>query len=171
MRAFFPYDPAILAQLRHELAALDELWRWREAALRAPAAPGSLVAADAPLPDARFVRMYAGQALGTALDHLAAWRSLLNGPALPMVAHLTLIRGGLEGAVRCRWHVEPTKDSATRVARGLAARRDDQVDVFLVGKRLAEDASGWDGRLCGQIGEENVGRGHVSTSCGLLDRD
>ena len=59
---------------------------------------------------------------------MAAWRSLLNGPTLPIVAHLTLIRGGLEGAVRCRWHVEPTKDSATRVARGLAARRDDQVE-------------------------------------------
>jgi hypothetical protein len=128
MRAFFPYDPAILAELRRELAGLDELWRRRETTLRALAAPGSLAAADAPLPDARFVSMYAGQALGTALDHLAAWRSLLNGPTLPMVAHLTLIRGSLEGAVRCRWHVDPTKDAGTRVGRGFAARRADQVE-------------------------------------------
>ena len=46
-----------------------------------------------------------------------------------------------------------------------------ELDVVLVGERLAEDASGWDGRLCGQIGEENVGRGHLSTNFGLPDRD
>jgi hypothetical protein len=64
--------------------------------------------------------------------------------------------------------------SSRRVLRELLTRgegEEQELDVFLVGKRLAEDASGWDGRLCGQIGEERVGRGHVSTSCGLPDRD
>src|SRR5664280_2295297 len=64
--------------------------------------------------------------------------------------------------------------SSRCVLRKLLARgegEEQELDVFLVGKRLAEDASGWNGRLYGQIGEENVRRGHVSTSCGLLDRD
>jgi len=60
------------------------------------------------------------------------------------------------------------------VLRKLLARgegEEQELDVALVRERLAEDASGWDGCLCGQIGEERVGRGHVFTRCGLPDRD
>ena len=57
----------------------------------------------------------------------------------------------------------------TKVAGGEGEGQ--ELNVALVGERLAQDASGWDGRLCGQIGEEGVGRGHVSTRCGLPERD
>ncbi|HEX7400176.1 MAG TPA: hypothetical protein VF302_10430 [Candidatus Limnocylindrales bacterium] len=105
---------------------MADLSRQLEAVLRAPAAPGSLAAADDALPDARFVTLYADQALAVAIDHLNAWRLLVNGPEIPILAHITLLRGALEGAARCRWHLDATVDSGTRVGRGLASRRDDQ---------------------------------------------
>jgi hypothetical protein len=119
-------DPAVVWELRGLLGDVAELQRRLEAALRAPAALSSLAAVDDALPDARFVSLYAGQALTVAIDHLNAWRLLVNGPEFPILAHLTLLRGALEGAVRCRWHVDAAVDSGTRVGRGFAARRDDQ---------------------------------------------
>src|ERR1035437_3049505 len=64
--------------------------------------------------------------------------------------------------------------SRRRVLRKLLARgegEEQELDVALVRERLTQDASGRDGRLGGQIGEEGVGRGHVSTRWGLPDRD
>jgi hypothetical protein len=119
-------DPAVVAELRRMLEGVHELGRRLEAAHRAPVAPGSLAAADDALPDARFVTIFAAQALGAGIDHLNAWRLLANGPEVPILAHLTLLRGALEGATRCRWQVDATVDSGTRVGRGFAARRDDQ---------------------------------------------
>lgn len=120
------FDPTALARIRAMLAGLDELYRRREAALRKPALPGSLAAADDALPEARFVSVFAGHALASALDHLGAWKLLVNGPEIPFSAHLILMRVALEGAVRCLWLVDPKVDSGTRVGRGYAARRDDQ---------------------------------------------
>jgi hypothetical protein len=120
------FDPRYLAAIRQELEDVDELWRRRAVALRAPMAPGSLAAIDDALPDARFVEIYAGQSSADALDDLGAWRTLANGPVIPMRAHLTLLRGALEAADRCRWHVDAAVDPGTRVGRGMAGRRDDQ---------------------------------------------
>jgi hypothetical protein len=119
-------DPAAVAELRRLLRDVAELRRRLETALRTPAALGSHAAADDTLPDARFVTIYAGQALTVAIDHLNAWRLLANGLEIPILAHLSLLRGALEGAVRCRWHVDATVGSGTRVGRAFAARRDDQ---------------------------------------------
>jgi hypothetical protein len=123
---FETMDPAAVAELRRLLRDVAELRHRLEAALRAPAAPDSQAAADDALPDARLVTVYAGQALTVAIDHLNAWRLLVNGPEIPILAHLSLLRGALEGAVRCRWHVDATAGSGTRVGRGFAARRADQ---------------------------------------------
>jgi len=120
------FDPRALARIRAWLGGLDDLWRRREAALRAPSAPGSLAEADDALPDARFVTIYAGQASKAGLDHLIAWQALVNGPVIPIQAHLTLLRASLEAADRTRWHVDATIDAGTRVGRAHAARRDDQ---------------------------------------------
>ncbi len=137
-------DTAIVAELRRLLDGVDDLWGALEAALLAPVIPGSLAAADGALPDGRFVRMYAGQALSTAIDHLDTWRLLVRGPTisvkcalsapvsvelmLPIGAHLTLLRGSLENAARCRWHLEARCSAGIRVGRGYAARRDDQLE-------------------------------------------
>ena len=60
-----------------------------------------------------------------------------------------------------------------RVLRKLLAggeSKEQELDVAFVGECLAQDASGWDGRLSRQIGEESVGLGDVSTRCGLPER-
>ena len=108
------FDPAILVRLRHALASLDDLERRRESALRKPTEPSSLAAIDAALPDGRYVTIYAGQSSSAAIDHLRAWRLLVNGPEIPVRAHLTLLRGAL---------VDRSVDSRTRVGRGIATRR------------------------------------------------
>jgi hypothetical protein len=122
------FDPVALAEIRRLLGAVDDLWRRQAAAGRASPAPGSLAALDNAFPDARWVGIFANQALGTSIDHLNAWRLLVHGPMIPILAHLTPLRGSLEASVRCRWFVDASINSRTRVARGWAARRDDQVE-------------------------------------------
>jgi hypothetical protein len=119
--------PAIAAALRSQLAILDGLWARYEAAAHRAAAPGSMVEADEALPHARFVRIHAAQSLASAIDHLTAWRLLVEGRLVPIQAQTTLMRAAIEGSVRCRWLVDATIDSKTRVARGYATRRDDQI--------------------------------------------
>jgi hypothetical protein len=57
-----------------------------------------------------------------------AWRLLVYGPIIPLMAHMSLLRGSLESAVRCRWFLDSAVDSRIRVARGYAARHDDQIE-------------------------------------------
>jgi hypothetical protein len=121
-------NPAVATRIREELARLDKLWPRLEAARRAPPAPGSNAAKDNGLPEARFVNLHAGQALWSAIDHLNTWRLLLEGakvPTVPILAHVTLLRGAIEGAMMCRWLLEPGKPPMTRVARGYAAQLDE----------------------------------------------
>lgn len=120
------FDPEMTAEIIRLLAGVDGLSRRREAVLGRSPARGSLAAADAALPDARFVSIFAGQALGSAVDYLHAWRLLTRGGEIPFWAHFALLRGALEGAVRCRWLVDSGVDSGVRIGRGYAARRDDQ---------------------------------------------
>src|SRR5665811_994318 len=64
--------------------------------------------------------------------------------------------------------------SSRRVLRELLTGgkgEEQELDVSLIRERLAEDAAGRNGRLRGQVGEQGVGRGHVSTRCELPDRD
>jgi hypothetical protein len=119
-------DPAVAAELRRRLASVDDLWRRCEVAAHRPIEPRTRASADDALPDGRFVSLFASQALLSALDHLIAWRRLVEGGHIPIQAHMTLLRGALEGAVRCRWHVDGKVRAGTRVGRGFAARRDDQ---------------------------------------------
>jgi hypothetical protein len=44
---------------------------------------------------------------------------------MPTYAHMSLIRTAHESALLAYWLVEPGIDSATRLARGIAARADD----------------------------------------------
>lgn len=122
---------AIYEEIRRRLGGLDGLERRLEAATRVPPSLGSLQAADHGYPDARFVSLHASQALFSAIDHLNTWRLLVDRPGvafIPILAHLTLLRGAIEGALRCRWLVDPAIDSRTRVARGYAAKRDDYLE-------------------------------------------
>jgi hypothetical protein len=120
-------DPEIAAEIQYWLGAIGELWDRYHVAARHPIETGTLAAADEALPHARFVSIQAAQALVSALDHLSAWGFLVDARRIPIQAHMTLMRGALEGSVRCRWLVDPTIDSTIRVARGYAAKRDDHL--------------------------------------------
>jgi hypothetical protein len=120
-------DAAIAADLRRALAGVDDLRRRYDVAAHRLAEPQGRASADhACHPDGRFVSIFASQALSSALDHLAAWRKLVDAGYIPIHAHMTLLRAALEGSVLCRWLVEAKVHPETRVARGFAARRDDQ---------------------------------------------
>jgi len=118
-------DPEAVASLRRALGRVDGLQARLVAAARPGPVGSSLAAVDDALPQARFVSIHAIQGVSAALDHLLAWRLLMHGPLVPLHAPMTLLRGTLEGAVRCRWLVDGDLDTVTRVARGYSAKRDD----------------------------------------------
>lgn len=148
-------DPAIAAELRQRLAGVDVLWARYHAAARRPIEAGTLAGDDDAHPHARFVAIHATQALSSALDHLNAWRLLVDGNRLPIQAHMTLLRGALEGSVRCRWLVDATTDSLTRVARGYAAKRDD----YIQRRRFEESREGLDDDEERQVRAASTGKG------------
>jgi hypothetical protein len=61
-------------------------------------------------------------ALGVASDHLTAWKLIVYGGLIPIYSPMTLLRAALEGAVMCRWLVDPRPEPLERVARGVAAQ-------------------------------------------------
>jgi hypothetical protein len=123
-----PMGPAVAAELHRILGGLAGLSRRLESTIRQRSAAGTDAAADMALSNARFVGIHASQAMVNALDHLGAWKLIVDGNVHPIQAQMTLLRGALEGAVRCRWLVDANLAPATRVGRGWAAKRDDFVE-------------------------------------------
>ena len=151
-------DPAIAAGIRERLDALDDLWRRYEAAGRRPIDVATLAGVDNALPHARFVSIHAAQALASALDHLTAWRLLIDAGHVPIQAHMTLMRGALEGSVRCRWLVDATVDSMTRVGRGYAAKREDfrQLGLFESSREGLEEGEERPPRVRGKSAADRI---------------
>lgn len=118
-------DQAVAAELRDGLAALDGLWDRYESATRRYIESGGLAELDPDVPDGRFVFIHGSQALATALDHLAAWRLLVEGGTFPIQAQMTLLRAALEACLRARWLLDGLVGASVRVARGYAAKLDD----------------------------------------------
>lgn len=88
--------------------------------------PGSRAAVDSAQPLGQHVLFLAGLALSNAIEHLEIWRLVLvEAKTQPMAAHMTLLRGALEGAVTCRWLVDPAADSRERIRRGVTLLRED----------------------------------------------
>ena len=79
----------------------------------------------------------AATALRAALDHLRAWRTLVNAGEVPTYAHLSLIRTAHEAAFVALWLADPAINSDTRRTRGIAAQADDYDE-----RRKAEEAIG-----------------------------
>ena len=63
--------------------------------------------------------------LSTGIEHLVVWHRLLTAGVQPYAAHMTLVRGAMEGAVTCRWLIDPRVASAERVPRGVALLLED----------------------------------------------
>lgn len=118
-------DPRITAQLAEALAQAPILFNRLTATSRAGAQPGSAAAMDEASPLGHHVRIMAVDHLMTGLDHLVMWHRMLTAGVQPYASHVTLIRGAMEGAVTCRWLIDPREDSAERVRRGVALLLED----------------------------------------------
>jgi hypothetical protein len=126
-------DPGAARDL---LAAVDRAVEIRDRVMRlADPVAGSLAAADASIPHARWVYVTASIALGVAADHLMTWRGIVRSGSIPVHAPMTLLRSALEAAVLTRWVVDDRCDAQTRVARGIAAEIDNHRE-----RGLFEDA-------------------------------
>jgi hypothetical protein len=118
-------DPRITAKLAETLAQAPILFDRLTATSRDGAQDGSAAATDEASPLGHHVRIMAIDHLMTGLDHLVMWNRLLTAGVQPYVSHITLIRGAMEGAVTCRWLIDPRADSAERVRRGVALLLED----------------------------------------------
>ncbi len=120
-------DPGAYQLLRQAVDAWEELDA-RRTRLPGNPLPGSLWAADlarAPLPGP-YARIYAGTSIHSALDHLMAWRQIVWSGLIPVLAHWVLARTIVECAERTLWLIDPSIATSDRVARGIAARLEDQ---------------------------------------------
>jgi hypothetical protein len=127
-------DPGISARLIAAVSEVPTLWELWLAVVRADSTPQSEAAKDAAHPLGQHVPILAGTHLSNGLEHLLSWHRLLMPPTpqgfpvqgwQPLAAHVTLIRGCIEGAVMCRWLVDPKADSPVRIQRGVALLLDD----------------------------------------------
>ena len=111
--------------MTQDLAELDQLWRRLDVALVTPPAVGS--EAERALQDRlrAYAHDQAATALRAALDHLRAWRALLRAGEVPTYAHISLLRTSHEAGLLAYWLVEPSIDSDTHLARGVAAQAAD----------------------------------------------
>jgi len=70
-------------------------------------------------PLGEYAGTLASSAWAAGIDHLLAWYHLIVGArVLPIWTHATLARGALEGAVTCRYLLDPAIDDAERRRRG-----------------------------------------------------
>ena len=60
-----------------------------------------------------------------AIDHLVAWNALLSAGIAPVVAGYTLCRASFEGAVLCRWFIDPGIPQPERLRRAAAMTFDE----------------------------------------------
>ena len=84
---------------------------------------GSAGGEDRPLPFGPDVARLASVSLAAGLDHLRAWRSMLESDQLPQRAWATLARAAGEGAVTCLWLLDG--DSAARRERAARLQLED----------------------------------------------
>ena len=106
--------------LRPTLALHEQLAALRDVAL--PPDSPAMVDSNA-VPFGQLVRSHAMTAATNGVDHLVAWGALyIQGRWAPTFAHMTLLRGSLEGCSTARWLVDPAVDSRVRIARGVGAQ-------------------------------------------------
>jgi hypothetical protein len=127
-------DPEFTAQLRATVSAVPALWELWLTVVRTESSPQSEATKDAAQPLGHHVPILAGTHLSNGMEHLLSWHRLLMPPTpqgfpieswQPLAAHVTLIRACMEGAVMCRWLVDPKADSAVRIQRAVALLLDD----------------------------------------------
>ncbi len=148
-------DSKATAELTRALSKVPDLGVREQAIVRADQKePGSLADVDGRHPLGRYVWELAPALLGAAGNHLETWRHLVaKAKYHPAWAHMSLLRVALETSCLARWLLDPTKETATRVQRGVAAQLADYQE-----RATWESTSGADKlpRRKGRTGAERV---------------
>ncbi len=110
----------MLRDLRELLAPVPALWE-RSKKLAGGPVPGSTAARDCLTPMGQQAWILGFTAVNVGIDHLEVWRRLAEARIQPTFAHLTLIRGALEGAALARYLADPKIDGHERLRRGVGA--------------------------------------------------
>ncbi len=112
-----------MADLREILGEVEALRGRHDALLAREWTADSVAAATAALPLGQYAPILASMFWASASDNLLAWHYLVSGARVqPTVAHGTLARATLEGAVMTRWLVAPGIVPAEHRNRGASAQ-------------------------------------------------
>lgn len=118
-------EPATTQQLARILSQAPTLSERLITGVRAGVTFGSAASVDQAHPLGHHTGILATGFLSSGIEHLVIWERLLLAGVQPYTAHVTLIRGAMEGAVTCRWLIDPYIDSAARIRRGVALLLED----------------------------------------------
>lgn len=119
-------DPAVLEELNRVFIKVDK-WRERTQTPFPEPEPGSILAGDDATLDPYQLSHAAWVALGTAVDHVHALRSLIAANILHTFAPFTLLRAALENAATVVWLLAPSAHDQ-RVLRRLRLKWADVCD-------------------------------------------
>jgi hypothetical protein len=131
------WTPQLLATLNKDFERVRELWQRFDVAVTTSAATSSASAVEHGDQLTAFAHDLAAASLRAVIDHLVTWQRVISSGFSPTYAHLSLIRTAHESAWLAYWLMEPGIDAATRLARGVAAQRDDYDE-----RRKIEEALG-----------------------------
>ncbi len=87
--------------------------------------PGSALLEDAQLPLGHLPWVFALQGWANGHEHASTWLHLLESGIQPERSHYTLTRAAIEGAVTCRWLMDPRCGGAEKRTRGIRAQLKD----------------------------------------------
>ncbi len=131
------WTPQLLATLNKDFERVQELWQRFDVAVTTPAATSSASAVEHGDQLTAFAHDLAAASLRAVIDHLVTWHRVISNGFSPTYAHLSLIRTAHESSWLAYWLMEPGIDATTRLARGVAAQRDDYDE-----RRKIEEALG-----------------------------
>jgi hypothetical protein len=143
-------SPDAQHSLMDAFARIDELAKRLDVAIINPPGPGSVAAVELANKSQAYAHNIAATALQSAVDHLRAWRKLIEVGVVPMYAHMSLLRAAFESALLAYWLVEPGIDPLTRQARGIAAQKEDYDERNNFEKAFGMTAPPPKGKLAGR---------------------
>lgn len=129
------------------LGSLERTFQRQGEIVRQGPVPGSRAARDGRTALGRMAWDLAAPAGAIGLDHLLAWRTLrLKAMNQPLFAHVTLLRGAIEGAAIVRWLCDPGVDSVERMRRAAGLQLADYDQRLRFERRLASQLNKPTGR-------------------------
>jgi hypothetical protein len=128
-------------------------------------APGSRASREGRTQLGKIAWDLGGPANEIGLDHLRAWGQLrLQAGVQPIVGHLTLIRGALEGMSIARWLCDPAIGRDERVRRAAGVQLEDYGQRLRFERRMAS-------RLAKPVGEGKTAQQRIDALERLLRKE